>query len=47
VNTGARQLLVDSTIVTQRVGNLAVSPDGKKIAYEGEDGNLWVLFLGE
>jgi Tol biopolymer transport system component len=47
VNTGERILLADPSVVTQVVGNFAVAPDGKKIAFEGEDGNIWVLFLGE
>jgi hypothetical protein len=34
-------------VLRQNIGNLAVAPDGKRIAFEGEDGNIWVLFLAE
>jgi WD40 repeat protein len=47
VQTGERLLLADSSVLRQNIGNLAVAPDGKRIAFEGEDGNIWVLFLAE
>jgi len=47
VKTGERTLLADKPIITQRVGDFAISPDGEKIAFEGEDGNIWLLTLSE
>ena len=47
VEAGERTLLADKSIITQRVGDFAISPDGKRIAFEGEDGNIWLLTLSE
>ncbi|MBL7209073.1 MAG: PEGA domain-containing protein [Dehalococcoidia bacterium] len=47
VETGERTLLADPGILRLRVGDFAVSPDGRRIAFEGEDGNIWLLVLDE
>jgi len=47
VETGERTLLADPGILRQLVGDFAISPDGKKIAFKGEDGNIWLLVLEE
>jgi len=47
VETGERTLLADPGILKQRVGDFAVSPDGRRIAFEGEDGDIWLLVLDE
>jgi len=47
VETGERSLLADKSIITQRVGRFAISPDGERIAFEGGDGNIWLLTLIE
>jgi Tol biopolymer transport system component len=45
VETGERTLLADPGILKQLVFDFAVSPDGTRIAYEGEDGRIWLLVL--
>ena len=47
VETGDRILLADSGVLGQLVSDFAISPDGKRIAFEGEDGNIWLLTLSE
>ena len=47
VETGERTLLADTSIVTHHVNDFAISPDSTKIAFESEDGNIWLLVLQE
>jgi len=45
--TGEVLLLADGSIIGQRVDNFTISPSGKRIAFEGGDGKIWLLTLKE
>jgi len=47
VEAGNRTLLADSSKTLGRVTDFVISPDGLKIAYVNDLGQLWILFLEE
>ncbi len=47
VETDARILLADKATVPHNPGRFAVSPDGTRIAFEAEDGCIWLLTLAD
>jgi len=47
VQTSARTLLADSSLILGRVTDFAISPDGTRIAYTNDLNHLNILFIGE
>jgi hypothetical protein len=47
VDSGSRVLLADAAVLGRDVGEFAVAPDGKKVAFVGADGRLYLLVVAD